>query len=167
MFVLFAISCARLSQQECNEKRRTPQTSRQPSLLPAQKEKRLVKNWGLGREKKIAPITPFFQAVLYIKQLKKTHVFISALSAVSCVPTGQPLQRLGFVLRQSIFWKKKCFGFVVLHVGVCARLCVLCMCAQHVVLAIWRGRMHRLRLLSPGTSWRHYTALMAVIWNMT
>lgn len=109
------------------------------SLHYSQRKRRrgLLKNWGLwGREIKIAPITAFFQAVLCITQLKESHVFISTLSAVSCVPTGQPLQRLGFVLRRSSFEKerkKNCCSFVV-----CVRLCVVCVrvCAQHVVLAI-------------------------------
>lgn len=101
MFGLFAIGCARLSQQGRNETRGTPQTSRQPSLLPGQEEKRLVKKLGVvgQRNKNLLPAV----AVLYMTQLKKSHVSISTVPAVSCVPTGhQPLQRLGFQRRKNL-----------------------------------------------------------------
>lgn len=100
------------------------------SLHYSQRKKRrgLLKTGGWGEKKKNSSNYSVLPGcVVHYTIKKKTHVFISALSAVSCVPTGQPLQRLGFVLRQSIFEKKNNKKTLQRRGAVC--LCV-CVCAR-------------------------------------
>lgn len=97
----------------------------------------------------------------------KDHVFISAPSAMSCVPTGQPLHNFGFLEGEAVL------KTLQLYVAACAACGFGYGARQNAHLKYSFSARSDLRstaglgLLSPGTSWRHYMGLMAVIWNMT
>lgn len=103
IYGLFAMGCARLSQQECNERRGTPtNTSRRSPLLPVQK--RLVKN-----RKKMLQLQCSFR--LYVAHIwLKYHVFISTFACL-VLYSHKPS-----VTRSSFYSFKNFNSFMLLYV---------------------------------------------------
>lgn len=142
------------AQQECNEKRGTPANTF--TITPSAKE--LVK-----KQERNCSNYSVLSGCFVAHSWLKDPVFTSALFAMSCIPTSclsffQGSNFNSFVCVCSVW-------VLLLHKKRKQNYSISFQCwecssgAQH-------GLFFFYFLLSPGTSWRHYMGLMAVIGNM-
>lgn len=142
---MVCLGCGRLPQQESKEREELTDPSRRSPLLPVLK-RGLLKTGG-----KTTPITPLPQTAARI--WLKDHVSVSVLLTMFCVPTGCFF--LGFFWGSSF---KKCNSFMF----PCSVRFAQNTYSNDFFLTYSSGAQQAfdfIRLLSRGTSWRHYTGL--------